>query len=270
MPQERSAESWQGFVNACLSHFPGLGGVFQQVPRSMFLESPSAILFDVDGTLMDDDRAVLSALTLFHSRLGPELGISADDLVTRWRELLNLHFGRYLAGEITMQEQRRARVVDLFTDSKINLSPEMADGIFAAYESDYRASWTAYPDALPALQMINGYVLAVLSNGDLAQQTQKLRVCGLACHFSEIFTSSSVGYSKPDPEAFARACQRLGIPPKRCIYVGDSLEFDARASAAAGLIGVWLDRACSGAESGSEIRAIQSLLELPALIHAQI
>jgi hypothetical protein len=31
MPQERSAESWQGFVNTCLSHFPGLGGVFQQV-----------------------------------------------------------------------------------------------------------------------------------------------------------------------------------------------------------------------------------------------
>jgi hypothetical protein len=34
MPQERSAESWQGFVNPCLSHFPGLGGVFQQVPNT--------------------------------------------------------------------------------------------------------------------------------------------------------------------------------------------------------------------------------------------
>src|ERR1035437_9015122 len=34
MPQERSAESWQGFVNPCLSHVPGLGGVFQQVLRT--------------------------------------------------------------------------------------------------------------------------------------------------------------------------------------------------------------------------------------------
>jgi putative hydrolase of the HAD superfamily len=157
----------------------------------MPFETPAAILFDVDGTLMDDDGAVLSALTSFHSRLGAELGISADDLVEHWRELLNLHFARYLMGEITMQEQRRARIIDLFAASKINLSLAMADRIFAAYESDYRASWTAYPDALPALDVLNGYKLAILSNGDLAQQTQKLRICGLASYFSAIFTSRS-------------------------------------------------------------------------------
>jgi len=231
-------------------------------------KSPAAILFDVDGTLMDDRRAVLSALTSFHSRVGRELGISADDLVIRWRELLQLHFGRYLAGEITMREQRRARVIDLFTASKINLSPEMADGIFETYESDYRASWAAYPDALPALEVLNGYVLAVLSNGDLAQQTDKLRVGGMVRHFSRIFTSSDVGRAKPDPDAFSRACQRLDISPNHCIFVGDSLELDARASAVAGLKGIWLDRTCNGADPGSDIRVIRSLLELPALIDA--
>ena len=235
----------------------------------MPFETPAAILFDVDGTLMDDDGAVLSALTSFHSRLGAELGISADDLVEHWRELLNLHFARYLMGEITMQEQRRARIIDLFAASKINLSLAMADRIFAAYESDYRASWTAYPDALPALDVLNGYKLAILSNGDLAQQTQKLRICGLASYFSAIFTSSDIGYPKPAPEAFTRACQRLGISPQHCIYVGDSLETDASASTAAGLTGVWLDRAHSGAEPSSKTRVIQNLLELPALIDAQ-
>jgi putative hydrolase of the HAD superfamily len=169
-----------------------------------------------------------------------------------------------------MRGQRRARVIDLFAASKINLSSEMADGIFATYESDYRASWTAYPDATPALQILNGYVLAVLSNGDLAQQTQKLQVGGMVRHFSGIFSSSDIGCSKPDPEAFSRACQRLDISPNRCLYVGDSLELDARACAAAGLRGVWLDRTCNGADPGSEIGVIQSLLDLPGLIDGPI
>jgi beta-phosphoglucomutase-like phosphatase (HAD superfamily) len=75
----------------------------------MSFESPSAILFNIDGTLMDDDRAVLSALTSFHSRLGSELGKSVDDLVPRWRELLNLHFGRYLAAKRLQIEGLLAR-----------------------------------------------------------------------------------------------------------------------------------------------------------------
>ena len=144
----------------------------------MPFNSPAAILFDIDGTLMDDDRAVLLALVSFHAIYGRKLGISADDLITRWKELLNIHFARYLACEISMQQQRRARVPDLFAASNINLSPETADRVFAAYESAYSASWTAYPDALPTLKALNGYVLAILSNGDLAQQTRKLEVCG--------------------------------------------------------------------------------------------
>jgi len=67
-----------------------------------------------------------------------------------------------------MQEQRRARVLDLLAASKTKLSAETADRVFAAYEVDYRASWTAYPDTLPTLKRLDGYVLAILSNGDHA------------------------------------------------------------------------------------------------------
>jgi putative hydrolase of the HAD superfamily len=76
--------------------------------------------------------------------------------------------------------------------------------------------------------------------------------------------------TKPDPEAFSRACQRLDISPNHCLYVGDSLDLDALASAAAGLRRVWLDRTCNGADPGSEIGVIQSLLDLPGLIDGLI
>jgi putative hydrolase of the HAD superfamily len=180
----------------------------------------AAILFDIDGTLVDDDRAVSLALTSFHATYGSELRVSLEDLIARWRALLNLHFARYLAGDVSMQEQRRARVRDLFAPSKPNLSPAAADRVFATYEGHYRDAWSAYPDALPAVAALSGFVLAVLSNGDQAQQTQKLQRCGLADYFSRIFTSSEIGCAKPAQEAFLRACRRLGIPPRHCVYVG--------------------------------------------------
>lgn len=225
--------------------------------------SPSAIVFDIDGTLMDDDRAVSLALSSFHARHGHELGLSHGDLAARWRELTNLHFARYLRGEVSMEAQRRARILDLFAPAKQALTLAEADSLFATYLSDYRASWCAYPDAVPALaELYGGFALAVLSNGDRSQQTQKLRDCALDTYFSEIITSSEIGWAKPAPEAFLISCRRLGIPPERCVYVGDNAETDARASAAAGMIGVWLDRAGSGTTPGNGIQVIHNLAEL--------
>jgi putative hydrolase of the HAD superfamily len=227
---------------------------------------PAAILFDVDGTLLDDDYAVAAALTFLHARYGEKLGRSPLDLFIRWRELLNLHFPRYLAGEVSMQEQRRARVVDLFKASRLNLTPEEADAVFAVYLRHYQDSWTAFPDTMPALSALSGFELAVLTNGDLEQQTQKLQATGLASHFRNIFASSEIGSAKPHPHAFLTSCWLLGLDPKRCVYVGDSLDIDVRGSSLAGLISVWLnrDRSIGGADADSLV--IHSLDELPDLM----
>src|SRR5690349_1521330 len=124
--------------------------------------SCAAILFDVDGTLLDDDRAVFIALTSFHACYGAELDVSLEGLVLRWKELLGLHFARYLAGDISMLEQRRARMLDLFAQSRPGLNPVDADRLFAGYEHHYRAAWCAYSDAQPAVEALNRFVLAVL------------------------------------------------------------------------------------------------------------
>jgi putative hydrolase of the HAD superfamily len=226
----------------------------------------AAILFDLDGTLLDDNRAVDAAVKAFHRVYGDALGMSLPDLGLRWRELLNIHFQRYLTGEISMQEQRRARVLDLFGSSKLRVSTETADEVFAVYERSYRSSWVAFPDVLPALSALIGFRLAVLTNGELSQQTQKLRTAGLTDCFCSIFASSEIGFAKPKPEAFLSACRRLRLDSQHCVYVGDNLDVDARGSASAGLTSVWLDRNRSGIDPLGEIQVIHSLSELPVLI----
>lgn len=236
------------------------------MPTLTPLVRPAAILFDVDGTLIDDASSVAAALRSFHAAYGDTLGLSLNDLSPRWSKLLNFHFARYLAGEISMQEQRRARILDLFKSTKLNLTPSGADAVFAVYEQRYRESWTAFPDAVPALSALRPYELAVLTNGDLEQQTQKLQATGLARYFRGIFASSEIGLAKPHPDAFLISCSRLGIDPWRCVHVGDSLDIDVRGSASAGLMSMWLDRGLSGRTVAGS-RMIHSLVELPALMN---
>src|SRR5436305_13152962 len=121
----------------------------------MALAPPAAILFDVDGTLLDDNRAVEAGVKSVHCTYGEMIGVSLRDLGLRWRELLNIHFPRYLAGQISMQEQRRARVLDLFERSTLRISAQDADEIFAVYDRSYRAAWTAFPDVLPTLTALS-------------------------------------------------------------------------------------------------------------------
>jgi epoxide hydrolase-like predicted phosphatase len=39
--------------------------------------------------------------------------------------------------------------------------------------------------------------------------------------FDAVVISSEVGLRKPDPEIYALACERLGLPPERCVFVDD-------------------------------------------------
>ncbi|WP_067477407.1 hypothetical protein [Actinomadura hibisca] len=62
-----------------------------------------AVLFDLDGTLLDHAGAAADALT----------DVQPDADATRWAELNDLGVDRYLAGELTFAEQRRFRVKTL-------------------------------------------------------------------------------------------------------------------------------------------------------------
>ncbi|CAN5907641.1 HAD-IA family hydrolase [soil metagenome] len=39
--------------------------------------------------------------------------------------------------------------------------------------------------------------------------------------FEHVIESSKIGYRKPDPRIYQHACELLGVPPDRCIYLDD-------------------------------------------------
>jgi putative hydrolase of the HAD superfamily len=211
----------------------------------------------LDGTLLDDESATWSALEVFYAAHHGSLDLQMEQLQERWASLVHKHFGRYLRGELSMLEQRRERMRELFGG---RLTAEDADLRFSVYERAYTQSWRAFPDVMPALAALRGRRLAVLTNGHAEQQRAKLQATNLAGQFEQVFISSEIGSAKPDPAAFRHACARLGLTEGDCLFVGDDPEADIRGAMAAGMRALWLDRRRQGKEKG--LSTIHSLLEI--------
>ena len=219
------------------------------------------IFFDIDGTLLDHAYAERRGATAFLHAHRDRLSFTEDEFIGVWHTLAEKHFDRYQTNEISFQEQRRARVRELFGYADGAMPDHEADKIFAVYLLLYEQYWRPYPDVLPCLDSLAGFQLGIISNGDAEQQARKIEQMGLGGRFSPVVISGEVGIPKPAAEIFVEACRRAGRAPYECVYVGDRLDTDAQASRAAGLRGIWLNR--DGLDRSADgITVIHSLAEL--------
>lgn len=226
------------------------------------------VLFDLDGTLVDHDAASASAVaTWVEQKLWGTPG-DVPGHVSAWEQIAERHYPAYRARETTFLEQRRRRVRDFLP--RVGVDPAQwtatqLDEAFAGYLAAYERAWCAYPDAQACLQALGRVAqVGVLSNGDQAQQEDKLRRTGLLALAGRVLTSDHLGVAKPAPEAFRRACHASDVPVEQAVYVGDRLDVDAQAATAAGLRGIWLDRLDRPEQT--TLDRIARLSELPGLL----
>jgi len=68
-----------------------------------------------------------------------------------------------------------------------------------------------------------GYRLGIISNVITTQEIPDwLEADGLSQYFQSVVLSSVFGRRKPDPEVYWEAARRVGVPPEKCVYVGDN------------------------------------------------
>jgi HAD superfamily hydrolase (TIGR01549 family) len=80
-----------------------------------------------------------------------------------------------------------------------------------------------------------GYTLGIISNlTSTVEIPEWLEKDGLAPYFKTVVLSPVLGIRKPDPAIYIEASQRIGIPPEKCVYIGDNLDRDVAGSKKAG------------------------------------
>ncbi|MBS2966377.1 HAD family hydrolase [Actinocrinis puniceicyclus] len=201
----------------------------------------SAVLFDLDRTLIDLERATRFGIDAYLAALGRPAGPEA---YAEWKRLERVHIQRYLDGEVTVEGQRRDRVREM---TGIQYSDAEADDWFAAYRECMETQLRLFDDTLAALDHLDsvlGVPVGVITNMETGYQLRKMAAVGLPVErFACFLGIDRLPAAKPHPDAFRRACAALGVVPGRSVvYVGDEPQIDAFAAHQAGLRGVWLDR----------------------------
>jgi putative hydrolase of the HAD superfamily len=222
------------------------------------------IFFDIDGTVIDHASASAAASLRFYDRFCGAIPSRREEFPAKWEEILNKHFHRFCRGEISIWEQRRARMREVFARPQLN--EDEADSRYCIFISEYESLTRAYDDAAPSLEALSGERLGIISNGARDQQIGKLERAGLLDYFSVMVFSEDVGLGKPHRSIFAEACRRAGDEPHECVPIGDDIEADVVASYEVGLRPVWLDRmglakCCVPAERITGLDEVQNILK---------
>ena len=210
--------------------------------------SISVALFDLDDTLFAHRAAVDLGIRGHRRTLGHASAEASDDATesARWTDLEELHYHRYLSGELDFEGQRQARARGFVEPYGVTLTDAEATRWFDTYFESYRAAWHLHDDALPCLDSLAARTPAtrvgIITNGEIAIQGAKISTVSLIDRVEHVIASGEFGYAKPDPHIFHHACELFGVTPAEALYVGDRLATDALGAANAGLTGVWLDR----------------------------
>ncbi|MFE0517138.1 HAD family hydrolase [Streptomyces sp. NPDC058964] len=228
-----------------------------------------AVVWDVDDTLFDYTTADREGMRAHLAVEGLLSGYATpEQALHRWREITDLQWARFSAGEVSFEGQRRDRVRVFLGEE---LTDTEADAWFQRYIGHYEAAWALFPDVLPALDALAAsHRHAVLSNSSLTVQEHKLRTLGVRDRFEAVLCAAELGVSKPEAAAFLSACEALDLPPHEVAYVGDHPEIDGRGAAEAGLLSVWIDRGgvYAGGAGAVAGHRIATLAELPAIVGA--
>lgn len=214
-----------------------------------------AVIFDLDGTLLDREMSLRSFVPMqywkFKNRLIP---ISLEDFFRCFIELDD--FGNVWKDKVYQS------LIQRFGIDKIDWKELLED-----YEKNFQQSCLSYPGTHKALTTLKnrGFKLAVISNGRYPFQLRSVEAIGIFPMLEFVMISEQEGVCKPDGEIFRRALRRLGVNANEAVYVGDHPKNDIQAAKRIGLGTIWRPSAqfysCSEADE-----VCKEVAELPEII----
>lgn len=254
-----------------------------------------AVLFDLDDTLLWDDRSVEEAFQATCREAQRIAGVDPSELEQAIRrEAIELYetydifpFTRMIginpfealwghftggAGENFRKLERLAPVYrkEAWTRGLRAVGiddPELGYQLGEVFPVERRNRPIVYDETFPVLNRLkdDGYRLLMLTNGAPDLQQEKINgVPELAPYFEHIVISGNFGEGKPAASIFEYAVRLLGIRPEEGIMVGDKLNTDILGSSRISMPNAWVNR--RGSDNPTEIHPIYEIRNLESLL----
>lgn len=218
--------------------------------------SSRAVLFDLDGTLLDTVPDIAAAV----DRTLLDLGLPAAGL-QRVRGWVGNGAGKLLE-----------RALHHAGADAAALHERALQRFLRHYGEEFTARSQPYPGTLDALQALGarGLRLAVCTNKPSAFVRPLLEHFGMARYFGLSLGADELPQKKPHPAPLLHIAAAFGLAPAQCLMVGDSIN-DVEAARAAQMpvaaVSYGYNHGGPIADSQPDV-VIDSLAELPQLIAA--
>lgn len=189
----------------------------------------SAILFDLDETLLDRTTSLKAFLAYQYDRFSRYLG-EVD--LKEWQDEFLALDGRGLV---------RKTVVYPAILSKFGGQAKMHSVLYDDYCERCSSFAVPFSGMAETLREIRSQKLKIglVTNGDTDFQMRHIRALQLEAFADEILISQQEGLRKPDKAIFIRASERLKVSTVDCLFVGDNPVADILGAAAVGMRTAW-------------------------------
>jgi beta-phosphoglucomutase len=206
--------------------------------------SQLAVIFDMDGVLVDSYHAHFLSWSRLHHELGrpySEAAFAADFGRTS-RDIIRRSFGDAVSDE-------QARDYDIRKE--------------AYFREVLRDDFRAMDGAVELIDVLaaDGFQLAVGSSGPPENIALCLEKLGRREKFAAVVTGLDVTRGKPDPQVFETAAARLGVPSAKCAVVEDAVH-GIEAANRAGMASVGLTGTVDRTRLSQAKLVVESLREL--------
>jgi beta-phosphoglucomutase len=165
----------------------------------------SAVIFDMDGVLIDSAADHLRSWRVLAGELGVE--VSDEDFLRTFgrqnRDVIPMLFG----------SGRTREEIDRLGDHKEAIYRELVRGRVPAIGGAV---------ALVRRCAAGGFKLAIGSSGHPENIALALEELGVSEFFAAVVSSDDVSRGKPDPAVFLCAARKLGVTPCRCVVIEDA------------------------------------------------
>lgn len=166
-----------------------------------------AVIFDLDGTLVDSERVSFDVLRNMCEELGASfspqdysamMGRSRDDDDKKFQQ----DFGLPVTTESMIPVRKRIKD-RLITHGEATLKPGVREFLQGLSDTGYR--------------------LAIATASSAEYRETILKQLGIREYFEIVFSAEEVALPKPAPDIYLAAAKALGIDPGKCLVVEDAM-----------------------------------------------
>ena len=204
------------------------------------------IIFDLDGTLIDESARLDAQATAVSDTFGDSLEekqrvidafFAANDAAQAYLENDQSEY----KGNIPWYMEEMGKLLG------VKLSEEDTENLAEAWTKAYEESQEAvelFQDVIPTLQTLkdSGYTLILASGNTEETRRALLENVGIDDYFSAIYAATDVGYQKQDLRFWEAVLEQLDIKPESAIVVGNQLNDDIMHPQTLGMATVLVER----------------------------